>query len=309
MVAYSVQLRQNDSRPRGQVRPSVTAEITCAQRAAETLLPPNRRLINDPYAKYFLRSRAVKLRCANAAVARLTLNVFDRRYPGFMAIVLLRNRRYEQLLARAVAERVHQVVLLGAGYDTTSLRLNLGGATLFEVDAPPTQEAKREAIARHHLPTSDAVRYVPCDFERDQLPDRLTSHGFQPSARSLFVWYGVSFFLSEPAVQQTMTDIAELTSPGSWFVMDYLDPSVVAGTTEFIGAARARAAVQKRGEPYTFGLSHSGADQLLQSHGFDVESNLSITDLARDCGDSGVWFRTDDFFGIATGVRSGGGVG
>ena len=69
-----------------------------------------------------------------------------------MAIVLLRNRRYEDLLARAVAEGIEQIVLLGAGYDTTSMRLDLGGATLFEVDAPPTQEFKREVVARTRHP-------------------------------------------------------------------------------------------------------------------------------------------------------------
>ena len=38
----------------GQVRRSATAEIVCAERAAETLRPPGRRLIDDPYAKHFL---------------------------------------------------------------------------------------------------------------------------------------------------------------------------------------------------------------------------------------------------------------
>ncbi|MCW2529952.1 MAG: methyl transferase, putative, family protein, partial [Pseudonocardiales bacterium] len=155
---------------KGQVKPSATAEITCAQRAAETLRADGRGLIDDPFAKYFLRSRAVKLRCANAPMAKLTLTVFDRLYPGFMAIVLLRNRWYEDLLATAVRDGVTQVVLLGAGYDTTALRLDLGSATLFEVDAPPTQSAKRDVIASRHLTVAGDVRYVACDFERDSLP-------------------------------------------------------------------------------------------------------------------------------------------
>ena len=38
----------------GQVRPGATAETACARRAVETLRPPGRRLIDDPYAKHFL---------------------------------------------------------------------------------------------------------------------------------------------------------------------------------------------------------------------------------------------------------------
>jgi methyltransferase (TIGR00027 family) len=303
-VTNTVQLRTEQT-PLGQVRPSATAEITCAQRAAETRMPARRRLIDDPYAKYFLRSAAFKIRCATAVTARLTLRVFDRRYPGFMAIVLLRNRWYEELLARVVSEGVTQVVLLGAGYDTTALRLDLGGATLFEVDAGPTQDAKREAIVRHRLRVSDAVRYVPCDFERDVLPDRLQACGFDPRKPSLIVWYGVSFFLSESAVRQSMRDAASLAAPGSTFVWDYLDSTVVDGTTRYQGALRARAAVAKRGEPYTFGLNSRGAENMLNSHGFRVAQNFSITDLARRFGGSnGVWFNTDDFFGIITGERT-----
>jgi methyltransferase (TIGR00027 family) len=290
---------------RGQTRPSATAEITCAQRAADSLMPAHRRLIDDPYARYFLRSRAFKLRTATPALARLTLSVFDRRYPGFMAIVLLRNRRYEEVLAAALRDGIMQVVLLGAGYDTTALRLDLGSATLFEVDAPPTQEAKRTAMARSALTTRASVEYVPCDFERDSLVVQLREHGFDPALPSLVVWYGVSFFLSEEAVRQTLTDVARLSAPGSMFLWDYLHESVVDGTTRYVGAQRARAAVSKRGEPYSFGLTRQGAEQLLKSYGFAVQDNASISQLAvRIGGVRGIWYSCDDFFGVMTARRA-----
>jgi methyltransferase (TIGR00027 family) len=284
----------------GQVRRSATAEIVCAQRAAETLRPPGRRLIDDPYARHFLTNGGYRLLTANRVTAALTRGGFDRLYPGYMAIVLLRNRWYEAALTRALAGGVGQIVLLGAGYDTTALRLRLGGATLFEVDAPPTQQAKREVIRRHGLP-DHAVRYVPCDFERDTLSERLREHGFDSRARSLVAWWGVSFFLSEDAVRKTMADVASLTAPGSYFLFDYLDSGVVDGTTAFRGARRARAAVARRGEAYRFGRTRDEAGQLLASFGFEVEKNLSITELARLFGPFP--YRTDDFFSVITGRR------
>ena len=283
-----------------QVRRSATAEIVCAQRAAETLRPPGRRLIDDRYAKYFLAAGAYRFLTASRLTAAVTRRAFDRIYPGYMAIVLLRNRWYEAELERALAGGVEQIVLLGAGYDTTSLRLDLGRATLFEVDAPPTQQAKREVIRRQGLP-DHAVRYVPCDFEHDMLSERLRENGFDAHARSLVAWWGVSFFLSKDAVHQTMTDVASLTAPGSRFLFDYLDSSVVAGTTGFRGARRARAAVARRGEAYRFGLQRDEARQLVTSFGFEAEENLSITDLAQLFGPFP--YRTDDFFGVITGRR------
>lgn len=295
------------SRPeaqRGQIRPSATAEITCAQRAAETLMPPERRLIDDPYARLFLRSRSMRVRCSSEVAARLTLRVFDRRYPGFMAIVLLRNRWYEEVLAQAVVEGIGQVVLLGAGYDTTSLRLELGGARLFEVDAAPTQQAKRWALTRHRVQPAADVTYVACDFERDDLTEQLLASGFDPSARSLVVWYGVSFFLSEQAVRQTVADVARLSAPGSQFLWDYLDASVVDGTTTFPGALRARAAVARRGEPYTFGLTADTVGDVLEPYGFAVRHHVRITDLAhRYRGTDPIWCSDDDFVGILVAER------
>ncbi|MCW2530102.1 MAG: methyl transferase, putative, family protein, partial [Pseudonocardiales bacterium] len=176
--------------------------------------------------------------------------------------------------------------------------------TLFEVDAPPTQSAKRDVIASRHLTVAGDVRYVACDFERDSLPQRLVHEGFDPDEPSLIVWFGVSFFLSESAVRQTMSDVAQLAAPGSRFVWDYLDSRVVDGTTDFPGAARARSAVAKRKEPYTFGLTRAEAPAFFESFGFEVEENSSITELARRYGgDDGVWCSTDDFFSCLAGVR------
>ena len=287
-----------------QNRPSLTAEITCVQRAVESLRPANRRLVNDHYARYFIAHRALKARCANATMARLTRYVFDRRYPGLMAIVLLRNVWYEDVLADALHDGFTQVVLLGAGYDTTALRLSLGSATLFEVDAPPTQEAKRDVIRRHGLRPVSKVEYVPCDFERDALVERLQDHGFDPSVRSLIVWYGVSYYLSEPAVCQTLSAVAGLSAPGSRFLWDYMDQSVVDGTTAYAGARRARAVIAKRGEPYSFGSTRQGAENLVRSSGFDCCDHVTVIDLARRYGTKhDVWCSTDDFFGVIMGVR------
>jgi methyltransferase (TIGR00027 family) len=288
----------------GQVRPSETAEITCAQRAGESLRPPDRRLIDDPYARYFVGRPLRRALVANRLMAGLTLRVFDAKFPGFMAIVLLRNRWYEELLTRCVAEGIPQVVMLGAGYDTTAWRLELGGATLFEVDAPPTQALKRDVMDRRGLGPTGRLRYVPCDFERDSLREQLAAHGFDPASATLFVWYGVTFFLSAEAVSQTMRDVAALAAPGSRFVWDYLDPAVVDGTSRYRGAMKARAAVARRGEPYSFGLTADGAEDLMRSHGFSVEANASMTELAkRYAGGHGFRYSTDDFFGIITGRR------
>jgi methyltransferase (TIGR00027 family) len=290
---------------RGQQRRSQTAEIVCALRAVESRRPAGRRLIDDPYAHRFVTTRMYRMLCGNRVTAALARPVFDRRYPGYLAIVLLRNRRHEQLVAESLAEGVEQVVLLGAGFDSTALRLDLGDATVFEVDAAPTLRVKRAVIERAGLTPRTHTRYVECDFERDSLPERLVKHGFDPHAPALVAWWGVSLFLTEDAVHATMADIASLTAPGSRFAFDYVHASVVDGTTTFPGALRARAAVIRRGEPYRFGLSPERAPGFVRGYGFTVDDNLSIPDLAaRYGGRRGFPYSTDDFFGVITARRA-----
>jgi methyltransferase (TIGR00027 family) len=289
---------------RGQVRRSRTAEIVCALRAVESRRPAGRRLIDDPHAHRFVTTPAYRLLCGSRVTAALARPVFDRRYPGYLAIVLLRNRCHEQLVAASLAEGVRQIVLLGAGFDSTALRLDLADATVYEVDAGPTQMAKRAVIERAGLTPRSRTRYVQCDFERDVLPERLAEHGFDTRAPALVAWWGVSFFLTEGAVRATMADVASLTAPGSRFAFDYVHASVVDGTTAFPGALRARAAVIRRGEPYRFGLTPEQAPGFVRGHGFAVEENLSIPELAeRYGGEHGFPYRSDDFFGVITARR------
>lgn len=291
------------ARPR--YKPSATAEVNCAERAAEDLQHEDRRLFHDPFAKYFLQTPHYKLLCSSRPLAWLTLRVFDNRFPGLHAEIVLRYHLYARELARALDEGIDQVVLLGAGYDSTSLRLDLGQATLYEVDAPPTQQAKRRALARHGLEPRNEVVYVPCDFEVQQASTRLAESGFDASRPSFVLWYGVLFYLSEEAVRGTMADIARLTAPGSRFLFDYLDATVVDGTSRYPGAQRARKAVQRRGEPYTFGLSRETATALADEAGFSVYDHVRVRDLCRRYRPpAGTWCSDDDYFGVVATQRT-----
>lgn len=269
--------------------------------AAETLMPAPGRLLDDPYARFFLRGRTARARCATPVAARVTLRAFDLRYPGVAALVLLRNRWYEEVLAAALADGVGQVVLLGAGYDTTALRHALGPAGLFEVDAAAMQEGKRDAMRRHRLRPAADVTYVAGELGRDPVLTRLTGAGFETSVRSLVVWYGASFFLTEAGIRRSLEDMALLCAPGSLLLWDYLDSSVVDGSTRYVGAQRARIAVARRGRPYTFGLPRKAAPALLAPYGFTVRDHLRLPDLAaRHGGPEGIWCSDDDFVGVLT---------
>lgn len=261
---------------------SSTAQMVAGMRAGEALRPAPQRLYTDPYAVAFVQQPLLRALQRVPPLARGALTAVDHLFPGFTSEVLLRARYFDEVLAGAARDGVRQLVVLGAGYDSTSLRLPRGsGVVAYELDAPETQRRKRELLQR--VADADAlerVRFVPCDFAVDSLRERLLESGFDPAAPAVVSWLGVTMYLPPDAVDDTLAQIREL-APGGRLVVDYLHRSVLDGTATDPGARRGRRLVEARGEPYHFGLHPSEVEGFMAARGFAVEEHLQGDDLAR----------------------------
>ncbi len=118
-----------------------------------------------------------------------------------------------------------QYVILGAGLDTFAFREPdyLKNHRVFEVDHPLTQVDKRQRIARAGWSVPENLTFVPVDFTADRLSERLCAAGFDPAARSFFSWLGVTYYLPEEAIAQTLSELSALCAPGSTLMFDCPD--------------------------------------------------------------------------------------
>lgn len=148
-----------------------------------------------------------------------------------------------------------QVVLLGAGLDTRAARLEAPGVRWFEVDAAASQDDKLERIRRIEGYPVDRARYVRCDFERDDFLDRLGRAGFQADRPALFIWEGVTYYLSEAAVRATLRRVAEGCHPASPVLFDFFGKRIVHGADLPEHNRRSRDRVARLGEPFRFGTN------------------------------------------------------
>ena len=209
--------------------PSATAEMVCSWRALEQTLPPDQRILDDPYARGFLGAMRGKLvdgaSVLPTAARRLVLRRLDQALQGFVTFVLARHRAIDDLILTTGSD---QVVFLGAGYDTRPARLGarLRESLVFEVDHPDT--ARRKAgLASAVYAGAELAPTVPVtiDFARESIEERLCEAGLDPSASTIWVWEGVSMYLAEQDVRHTLELIARLSGPGSCAVCDVLsDP-------------------------------------------------------------------------------------
>lgn len=175
-------------------------------------------------------------------------------------VIVARTLYIDRIIEKALG-RVGQLVSLGAGDDTRSFgRLKAAGLQFFELDRAATQRVKRQALQRVGVDASH-VHFVEVDFSADDWTQALVRAGFEPDRPALFLWEGVTMYLSEAAVRQTLRAIKAVAAPGSTIVCDFASERVVTGRY----SRAATAAVKSHGgagEGMVFGLDLSKEDAL-----------------------------------------------
>lgn len=265
-------------------RPSRTAEYMALFRAVETCEPSARRLFDDPYAVAFLSGwiRGVARLAAVPVVGRIVRWILDRGWPSTRSSGVVRTRFIDDAVEEVLERGVAQVVLLGAGLDSRPYRL-LGDrpVRVFEVDHPATQRRKCARLNAVLGALPPRVRYLPVDFERDDLQVALEGGGFDPSRPSVFIWEGVVSYLSAESVERNFTLLSRLMAPGSRLVFTYVHRGALDGSLHFAEAARWSGWVRLSGEPFTFGFAPEELPAYLGAHGFTRTIDISTAEAAQ----------------------------
>lgn len=250
-------------------------------RALEARRPASGRVADDPLAVRFLTPefRLVAGAARVPAARRLIERFIDHRWPCVRGGVVARTRLIDQ---KVVAElpRVRQAVIMGAGFDSRAYRLPpMRQVTVFEVDHPATQAAKRRVVQRG-ADESSRVRFVPVVFGADDPAAKLADAGFEPGATTLVLWEGVTNYLDPLAVDATFRFLAAAVGPGSPVLFTYVDRGIIDGTARFEGAETTLRAVRRVGEPFTFGLDPAQVPGYLADRGFALEWDTAVSDAA-----------------------------
>jgi methyltransferase (TIGR00027 family) len=197
-------------------QPSRTALGAAGLRAAHQVLD-GAAIFEDPLALRILGPDADAL----VREAETDTDPFHQRLRWFVAA---RSRIAEDALAAAAKRGTRQLVVLGAGLDTTAYRAPPSQhLRIFEVDHPATQAWKRERLVEAGIPLPASVTFVPIDFEHATLKEGLGATGFDPAQPTFFTWLGVVPYLTDEAIFSTLGFIAGLPG-GAEVVFDYVNP-------------------------------------------------------------------------------------
>jgi methyltransferase (TIGR00027 family) len=250
--------------------PSKTAVYVTAARAVGAKDPDPQRRNPDYLAIKFLgpRERAVlpelhldALDCDfDSAIKQLGAYIVD--------VMTYRTRRFDAALLDAVQEGATQVVVLGAGFDSRAYRFQsqLGSAHVMEVDLAPTQAYKKQRLSEilDAIPTN--VSFVPMDFTKDNLLDELHKVGYSEQQNTFFLWEGVTYYLPESAVKDTLHFVRDHSASGSRIAFDYFGASNASINNP-------RSLYARWGEPVLFGFPNDRAREYVQQEGLGVLSD------------------------------------
>ncbi|MBI5459481.1 class I SAM-dependent methyltransferase [Methanobacterium sp.] len=263
--------------------PSKMAEGIAMQRFAESSKDEDERICYDPYAIHFINPEIVEFGIKHPEEAKARIEAMENQLPGLSSSIIARVRYFDDIVKESIGDGLQQLVILGAGYDTRSYRIEGldEKVKVFEVDHPNTQNFKKEKIIEIFRSLPDHVTYVPIDFETQQLGQMLFENGYNESLKTLFIMEGLIMYIPPEAVDETLNFIVNKSGKDSQIIFDYYPESVVDGTTALAVGQNIRNFLIQMGEPLQFGIKEGTIGKFLSSYGFSKINDVTSTDYKK----------------------------
>jgi methyltransferase (TIGR00027 family) len=229
---------------------AITGLLVAAIRAEETKRAD--RLFTDPFADALAgdagRGALAKYRTAGAGPS--------------VPIIEVRTYWYDSAIARALATGLRQVVILAAGMDSRSYRLDWPTSThVFELDQPAVIDHK-QAVLAGAVARCERVA-IRCDLAQEWA-EPLQQGGFRPDVPSLWLVEGLLQYLEASSVATIFSRIDALSATGSLTLYDVVGESLLRSPI----MAPTLQMMRELGAPWIFGSDQPGA--LLPSWRADV---------------------------------------
>lgn len=158
-----------------------TAFIIAQWRANET--ERNNPLYHDTLASIFLSDEFKKLATQISKVSSST-----------ELLINLRTKFFDDTLVKQIENSTQQVVILGAGFDTRSIRLGESHVKFFEVDKKEVLQFKSQKLRSHGY--SENSTYIACNYLDTDFISQMEGKGFDSTLDTFFLWEGNTMYLS-----------------------------------------------------------------------------------------------------------------
>lgn len=197
-----------------------TSLLIAAWRAQEAEQPDP--LYIDPVANIFSDSALAE------EVGKMNVASSSTRH-----LINYRTRYFDDCLLMELEKGVQQVVILGAGLDTRSLRLGKVGVRFFEFDCSKVLSFKTEKLKRHGYDSPSL--FIKGNYVEDDFLSLLIEAGYDPALETYFIWEGNSMYIPESNIRDLLKSLIRQIRCFR-FSFDYLSRKIIGQSTGYEGA-------------------------------------------------------------------------
>jgi len=209
--------------------------------------------------------------------------IHNKIIPGMYEFIIARTAFFDDMVEHALRENIPQVVFMGAGYDSRPYRFRdlIANTRIFELDSKLTQQHKQELLRQAQVPVPAQVIFVSINFNTDDIGDVLTKAGFVKDQKALFIWEGVTYYLSAAVIDDTLRAIKTLSITGSSLCFDYASHSIETVHNEGIKKLREMMQSQYPGEPTRFRIQEGKIESFLFDRGFTIRKLMKPAEMGK----------------------------
>jgi len=210
-------------------------------------------------------------------------NIIDSLYKFILPIPLSRinfaKKELSEFAEKYTADgKKIQYVICGAGMDSFAFRNTNENIQIFEIDHPDTQNYKKARIKELDWIIPRNLNFVPVDFTRDSLKEKLLENGFDTNLPTFTAILGVSYYLSLNDFEQTLKIVSELTNNESRIIFDFPDETTFA--VKAVSRVKELAKITEQlGEPMIKGFSGHEIKKVLKRHSLKIARHEKPADI------------------------------
>jgi methyltransferase (TIGR00027 family) len=252
-------------------------------RAIGMLYPKEKRLFEDPYSekllpplfKLFITHLRSPKRFDRMIQSR------EKKYHGELGWILCRTRYIDDVLKNSIAQKkIATVVNLGSGMDCRAYYIpGIESMRCFEVDHPSVIKRKRAKLEKILGKLPDHVIFVPIDFEKQSLNTELKGAGYNVRSKTLFIWEGVTQYISKEANDNTLQYVAK-AAPGSNIVFTYVLKSYIDGKEIYEGTEGIYKRFCKKNNPlWIYGLDPTDIGNYISKYSLSLIEDIGSDEV------------------------------
>jgi len=254
-----------------------------SMKAAGMLYPKEKRLFEDPYAEKLLTPfhKFYIFLMRSPKIFDSLMKWREKVTPGVVGWMFCRFRYIDDVLKNSITKKeMETVVNLGAGMDCRAYYIpGIESISYFEVDHPSVIKTKRAKMKKILGKLPNHVIFVPIDFEKQNLDTELKKAGYNLTSKTLFIWEGVTQYISKEANDSTLKYVAQ-TALGSKIVFSYILKSFIDGKNIHDGIKLMYKHMCKKNNPlWIYGLDPTDIGDYLSKYSLSLIEDIGSEEL------------------------------